>query len=150
MIISLLIIVRRKIPVNLYVAYYASQRKGVSPHSPRVCIPGGGWLITEFDRIEIDVRGESDPMPINRAIIERERARQLVYYWFDQRGRKISNEYIMKWHLVKDAIFMNRTDGSLVRVTTPIFEGEDVEFAEKRLQTFINNIAPSLPDYLPN
>lgn len=44
-------------PVNLYVAYYASQRKGVSPHSPRVCIPGGGWLITEFDRIEIDVRG---------------------------------------------------------------------------------------------
>lgn len=137
-------------PVNLYVAYYASQRKGVSPHSPRVCIPGGGWLITEFDRIEIDVRGESEPMPINRAIIERERARQLVYYWFDQRGRKISNEYIMKWHLVKDAIFMNRTDGSLVRVTTPIFEDEDVEFAERRLQTFINNIAPSLPDYLPN
>ena len=137
-------------PVNLYVAYYASQRKGVSPHSPRVCIPGGGWLITEFDRIEIDVRGESEPMPVNRAIIERERARQLVYYWFDQRGHKMSNEYLMKWHLVKDAIFMNRTDGSLVRVTTPIFENEDIGIAEKRIQTFINNIAPSLPDYLPN
>jgi len=136
-------------PVNLYVAYYASQRKGVSPHSPRVCIPGGGWLITEFDRVEIDVIGESEPMPINRAIIERERARQLVYYWFDQRGRKISNEYLMKWHLVKDAIFMNRTDGSLVRLTTPIFEGETVDIAETRLKSFINKVAPSLPDYLP-
>lgn len=136
-------------PVNLYVAYYASQRKGVSPHSPRVCIPGGGWLITEFDRIEIDVRGESEPMPINRAIIQRERAQQLVYYWFDQRGHKISNEYLMKWHLVKDAIFMNRTDGSLVRVTTPVFEDETIDIAENRIKKFINNVAPSLPDYLP-
>ena len=137
-------------PVNLYVAYYSSQRKGVSPHSPRVCIPGGGWLITEFDRLEIDVRGESEPMPVNRAIIERDRSKQLVYYWFDQRGRKISNEYIMKWHLVKDAIFMNRTDGSLVRITTPVFEDETVEIADKRIRRFIDNVAPSLPDYLPN
>ena len=136
-------------PVNFYAAYYASQRKGVSPHSPRVCIPGGGWLITEFDRIEIDVLGEVDPMPINRAIIERDRAKQLVYYWFDQRGRKISNEYIMKWHLVKDAILMNRTDGALVRVTTPVFEDESIEVADARLKTFINVISPSLPDYLP-
>ena len=36
--------------VNLYVAYYASQRRGVSPHSPVVCMPGGGWQITRFDR----------------------------------------------------------------------------------------------------
>ncbi len=135
--------------VNLYVAYYASQRKGVSPHSPRVCIPGGGWLITEFDRIEIDVLGESEPMPINRAIIQRDRDRQLVYYWFDQRGRKISNEYIMKWHLVKDAIFMNRTDGSLVRLTTPVFPDEEIEDAEVRLGNFINTISPRLGDYLP-
>lgn len=135
--------------VNLYVAYYASQRKGVSPHSPRVCIPGGGWLITEFDRVEIDVMGENEPMPINRAIIERDRSRQLVYYWFDQRGRKISNEYLMKWHLVKDAIFMNRTDGSLVRLTTPVFPDEDIEIADKRLQNFINMISPTLSSYLP-
>ncbi|MCB2091311.1 MAG: VPLPA-CTERM-specific exosortase XrtD [Alphaproteobacteria bacterium] len=140
----------RSMPVNLYVAYYSSQRKGISPHSPRVCIPGGGWLITEFDRIEINVRGQSEPMPINRAIIERERDRQLVYYWFDQRGHKMSNEYLMKWYLVKDAIFRNRTDGSLVRLTTPIFEGEEVQDAEKRIQTFLDEIAPDLPSYLPN
>ena len=38
--------------VNLYVAYYASQRKGESPHSPIVCIPGGGWTITNIQRAE--------------------------------------------------------------------------------------------------
>ena len=37
--------------VNLYVAYYASQRKGESPHSPIVCIPGGGWAITNLEQM---------------------------------------------------------------------------------------------------
>ncbi len=141
--------IQQTMPVNFYVAYYSSQRKGVSPHSPRVCIPGGGWLITEFDRLEIELANGTQTLPINRAIIERDSSRQLVYYWFDQRGRKISNEYLMKWHLVKDAIFMNRTDGALVRVTTPIFDGEEINVAEDRLKLFIDSIAPNLPDYLP-
>ncbi len=38
--------------VNLYVAYYASQRKGESPHSPIVCIPGGGWTITNIQQTD--------------------------------------------------------------------------------------------------
>lgn len=141
---------QRSMPINFYVAYYSSQRKGVSPHSPRVCIPGGGWLITEFDRIEIELANGAQILPINRAIIERDSVRQLVYYWFDQRGRKMSNEYLMKWHLVKDAIFMNRTDGALVRVTTPIFAGEDIVVAENRLKMFIDNISPNLTNYLPD
>ena len=37
--------------VNLYIAYYASQRTGESPHSPIVCIPGGGWTITNLQQI---------------------------------------------------------------------------------------------------
>ena len=37
-------------PVNFYVAYYASQRTGLSPHSPSVCIPGNGWQITDLER----------------------------------------------------------------------------------------------------
>jgi exosortase D (VPLPA-CTERM-specific) len=107
--------------VNFYVAYYASQRKGTSPHSPLVCIPGGGWLITTFNRtIGQHPGGE---MPLNRAIIEREAQRELVYYWFDERGRKIANEYWAKWYLLADAITKNRSDGALVRLTTPIARG---------------------------
>ena len=44
--------------VNLYVAYYASQRKGESPHSPIVCIPGGGWAITDLQQINYVNLGE--------------------------------------------------------------------------------------------
>ena len=40
-------------PVNLYVAWYDSQQAGRSVHSPRTCLPGGGWQIKSFDQVEV-------------------------------------------------------------------------------------------------
>jgi len=137
-------------PVNFYVAYYASQRKGISPHSPRVCVPGGGWSITDIQRTMIDVDGRETPLNINRAIVQNGRNRQLVYYWFKQRGRDMSNEYWMKWYLLTDSLSMNRTDGSLVRLTTPILPSEKDADAERRLNSFLADIDGMLNDYVPN
>jgi exosortase D (VPLPA-CTERM-specific) len=134
-------------PVNLYVAYYASQRKGSSPHSPIVCIPGGGWRITDFERTEY--ANGALTLPLNRVIIARDRDKQLVYYWFVQRGRKIANEYWSKWYLFADAITKNRTDGALVRLTTPLRLGESEDAADERLQSFIQELEPRLRAYLP-
>jgi EpsI family protein len=78
--------------------------KGLSPHLPSVCLPGGGWLITTFERTAYG-KGDSG-IPINRVIIEQDRAKQLVYYWFDERGRKIADEWWAKWYLLTDAITM--------------------------------------------
>jgi exosortase D (VPLPA-CTERM-specific) len=133
--------------VNLYIAYYASQRKGVSPHSPIVCMPGGGWQISRFERTAYTAGNLS--LPFNRAIIERNSTKQLVYYWFVQRGRTISNEYVSKWYLLADAILENRTDGALVRLTTPLYPGEVEQSADRRLQSFIQELQPRLAGYLP-
>src|SRR3989344_3884731 len=39
---------------NFYAAYYASQRTGESAHSPRSCIPGGGWRIKSIAQHLVD------------------------------------------------------------------------------------------------
>lgn len=135
--------------VSFYIAYYASQRKGFSPHSPRVCLPGGGWQITDFQEVQYSPPGE-DFFPVNRAVLELNSQRQLVYYWFEQRGRRIANEYWMKWYLLVDSIIMNRTDGALVRVITPIHPDEEISSAENRLQSLINSALPLLPEYVPD
>jgi exosortase D (VPLPA-CTERM-specific) len=135
-------------PVNFYVAYYSSQRNGYAPHSPSVCIPGAGWLITDLERINYDGLGSA--FPLNRAIIERDGVKQIVYYWFDERGRKIANEYWAKWYLLADAVTKNRTDGSLVRLTTAVSLGETEREADGRLQSFIRDVVPSLGAYLPS
>jgi len=130
--------------VNFYAAYYESQRKGVSPHSPRVCIPGGGWQITDITRTQIG------DIPVNRIVIKKEDNTQLVYYWFQQRGRQFANEYFMKWYLFKDALLLNRTDGALVRITTAVSSNENIADADNRLKAFAQQVAPVLPKFIPN
>lgn len=134
-------------PVNFYVAYYASQRSGISPHSPSVCIPGSGWRITDFERVQIQ-RGDTS-LPVNRALITRGRERLLVYYWYEERGVPIASEYLSKLLLLKDAILENRTDGALIRLTTPIYPDESDKNANKRLQDFVNVAMPTLAAFLP-
>jgi exosortase D (VPLPA-CTERM-specific) len=135
--------------VNLYVAYYASQRTGQSPHSPIVCMPGGGWQITRFERTTFTSDANQLAFPINRALIEQNSTKQLVYYWFVQRGRIIANEYVSKWFLFADAILENRSDGALVRVTTPVYPGEIEQNADNRLRAFIQELQPRLAGYIP-
>jgi exosortase D (VPLPA-CTERM-specific) len=133
--------------VNLYVAYYASQRKGESPHSPIVCIPGGGWAITSLQKFNYVNLGQE--LPLNRVVIEKGVTKQLVYYWFDERGRKVASEYWAKFLLFADAIVKNRTDGALVRLTTEIAPDERESDADRRLQGFMQAMLPRLTQFLP-
>jgi exosortase D (VPLPA-CTERM-specific) len=84
--------------VNLYVSYYVSQRKGEAFHSPRWCLPGGGWQLRDFATRTLDgLAIDGQPLRVNRSVMELGNQRQLVYYWFQQRGRVITNEYMVKW-----------------------------------------------------
>jgi exosortase D (VPLPA-CTERM-specific) len=130
--------------VNLYVAYYASQRTGESPHSPLVCIPGDGWSITKLERTSYGAE-----QPLNRAMIERNGSKQLVYYWYEERGRRIASEYWSKWYLLSDAITKNRSDGALVRLITTVLPSELERDADQRLQLFMHDLLPNLGGYLP-
>ena len=137
--------------VNLYVVYYASQRTGQSAHSPRACLPGGGWRIAEFGQQEVPgVSNNGAPLRVNRAIVQQGAERELVYYWFQERGRDITSEYLVKWYLLEDALMRNRTDGALVRLVTPLGGDEHVAAADARLAGFAAGMMPILQSYLPN
>ncbi len=134
--------------VNFYAAYYTSQLEGRSVHSPRICIPGGGWTITDFSTVDHSL-DDGTSFPLNRAELELNSERQLVYYWFEQRGRRLANEYWLKWYLMSDSITMNRTDGALIRVTTVVHRGEDITLADARIKAFISDVISVVPDYVP-
>ena len=137
--------------VNFYVAWYDSQRSGQSAHSPRACLPGGGWRITELSDVAVpDVQLGSQPLRVNRARIELGTQQQLAYYWFQQRGRVITNEYLVKWYLFLDSLSRSRTDGAMIRIITPIREGESLEEADARLVQFTGEVSSRLSHFVPD
>jgi len=134
--------------VDLFLAYFPSQRAGDTIHSPKNCLPGAGWTPVESRRISIAAPGRA-PFPANLYVIAKGSDRQLVLYWYWAHDRAVASEYWAKFFLVADAMRMNRSDGSLVRVTTPLRPGETTETAQQRLLSFAGDIVPLLNDYVP-
>jgi EpsI family protein len=135
-------------PVNVFIAYFPSQRSGDTIHSPQHCLPGAGWNPEENIRVTLSMPGHA-PFPANRYIISKAGSRQLVLYWFWAHDRGVASEYWNKFYLVKDAIRMNRSDGSLVRFVTPMYPGETPDSAQQRLLPFTSAVLPLLDNYIP-
>jgi EpsI family protein len=89
-------------------------------------------------------------MNVNRVIIAKGESRQLVYYWFQQRGRLIASEYLVKWYLLLDALTKHRTDGAMVRLVTPIDDATDSGKADATLISLMNDLTPQLGGYIPD
>jgi exosortase D (VPLPA-CTERM-specific) len=137
--------------VDFYVAWYNSQRKGTVVHSPRACLPGGGWQMRDLREYTLDgVLINGKPLRVNRSVIELGNQRELVYYWFQQRGRVITGEFAVKWYLFWDSLTRHRTDGALVRLVIPLDAGATEVSADRELANFVARIAPDLSRYIPN
>jgi EpsI family protein len=134
--------------VALFIAYFPSQRAGDTIHSPKHCLPGAGWLPVENSRVQLSLAGER-PFEANRYIIAKGTDRQMVLYWYLAHNRAIASEYWAKFYLVTDAMTMNRSDGSLIRLTTPLTPGQDPAVAQKRLVAFASLIVPEMSQYIP-
>lgn len=138
-------------PVSFYSAYYRSQRKGQSAHSPSSCLPGGGWEISHIETVQIPVgEGNVRDLPVNRALIQKDRQKQVVLYWFKQRDRLLADEYLVKFYLLWDALTRNRTDGALVRIASMVGPGESEDVVDRRLQRFVAAIESELNRYVPD
>jgi EpsI family protein len=134
--------------VDLFIAYFPSQRSGDTIHSPKHCLPGAGWSPEKNDRVMLAFPGHV-PFPVNRYVISKAGARKLVLYWYWAHDRGVASEYWAKYYLVKDAMQMNRSDGALVRITIDMFPGETAEAAERRLSPFTADVTPLLDNYIP-
>lgn len=136
-------------PVQLYVGFYESQRKGDIIHSPKNCMPGAGWKIVENQLTEFIPVGTSEPTKVIQMTLENHGRKQAMLYWFHSRGRVISSEYWQKVYLVLDSVFRRRTDGSFVRLIAPISDGGEVD-AFRDLTDFASHLMPVLEEYIPS
>jgi EpsI family protein len=134
--------------INLYIAYFPSQKTGDTIHSPNHCLPGAGWVPTSREIVRI-TRPDGSSFPVNRYVVSKLDDRQLVLYWFQAHGRIVASEYWAKYYLVADSIRMNRSDGALVRLMTPMRNGESADEAQARVMKLGSQLQPLLDNYIP-
>ena len=133
---------------NLYVVYFPSQRAGDTIHSPDHCLPGAGWIPTSREVIRL-ARLDGSSIPVNRYVVSKLLERRLVLYWFQAHGRVVSSEWSSKYYLISDSIHMNRSDGGMVRLMTPMLEGESADAAQARMMKLGSQFLPLLDSYIP-
>ncbi len=137
-------------PVNFFSAFYIKQTEGTGIHSPEVCLPVGGWEVFSIDPTPVSVPGTVyGDFTLNRAVIQKGLSKQLVYYWFEQRGTRMTNDFAVKASVLRDSLTRGRTDGAMVRFVTPIADGEPEADADARLQRFMAVLLPKLPRFIP-
>jgi EpsI family protein len=140
--------------VGLYIGYWKSQRQGDTIHSPLNCLPGAGFEPVSQTILRIpDPRNPAGPaIPINRYVVQKGLDRQLILYWYQSHGRIVASEYWSKFYLVADAVRLNRSDGSIVRVIAPVADGtpEAEQRAERDALRFVRDLVPRLDGFLPN
>jgi EpsI family protein len=132
----------------LYIGYWDSQRKGAQPHSPRNCLPGGGWEPLEATRVTVPLPDGHAPITVNRYVIQKDRDQQVVLYWYQSQGRAVAGEVAARMDMVRNALTRNRTDGALVRVSMPAY-GSVAETSDA-LVRYVQAMYPVLGRYLPD
>jgi EpsI family protein len=144
-------------PVGVYVGYHRSQvnkEEGAGGesriHPPAHCLPGSGWDIIASRNQPLAIAGLPQAgAEAKRLIIAKGENRQLVYYWYQERGRVIADDWRKIVDLFWDRARLSRTDGALVRLTVPIARGDEAR-AEQAFQSFASSLVPQLPTYVPN
>jgi EpsI family protein len=133
-------------PIQLYIGYYASQKTGDTIHSPKNCLPGAGWQPIKIGEASIAVSA-GRKIAVNEYVIQQDLNKELVFYWYQGRGRVIASEYVGKFWMVADSITRNRTDGALIRLITSMSDGEKQALA--RLTSFVQDSFPDIERLIP-
>ena len=136
-----------RLPIWLYVGYYESQRTGVIIHSPQQCLPGNGWSIVSIERVPLPVGAGTPPIVVNRVLVAKGTDKQVVLYWYQERGRVVASEYWGRAYMVWDSITRARTDGALVRVSAPVVQSEEDTY--RQLADFSQQVFRLLMDFIP-
>ncbi len=134
--------------INLFIPFFPSQKAGDTIHSPDHCLLGAGWFPISREVVRI-TRPDGSSFPVNRYVVTKSGERQLVLYWFQAHGRVVASEWQAKYYLISDSIYINRSDGGMIRLMTPILKGESPDAAQARMMKLVSQLLPLLDRYMP-
>ncbi len=135
--------------VTLYVGYYGAHVKGEEIHSPKVCMPAGGWLklSEKTRRINVDIAG-SGRIKLVEAVYEKNRNKMVFLYWYQIYDKHVTNEFLIKPGIIMNTLRYRRPDSAFIRISTIVGSGS-IEQAIVNAEGFLKDVVPVIYTYLP-
>lgn len=132
--------------VDMYLSFFNGGPDAGRIHSPKHCLPGGGWTEISSTHTTLDLGGEA--VNLARAVYAMGNKREVIYYWFSMRGRTMSDEFSLKLAEITGSMFHRRRDQSFMRISV---QGDGAqEAAEQQIEDFLRDFYPVIRDFLPN
>jgi EpsI family protein len=132
---------------DIYVGYYDQQTQGKTIHSPKNCLPGSGW--EALNQSTTTLQTASGPETVNRYLLQNQQQRALVFYWYQGRGRVASNEYRVKWELLRDSALRGRSEEALVRIVVHLNSNTTEAQASEWAAKVAADVIPAMFRVLP-
>ncbi|HBG45919.1 MAG TPA: EpsI family protein [Deltaproteobacteria bacterium] len=131
--------------VELYIGYHSGGRESGPIHSPKQCLPGGGWYRHSENKIMVDAGGA--PIEAVSAVYQKAEQKELFVYWYEVKGKAVSSEYALRFNEVLNSVLYGRKDSAFIRVSVPLERNE--EESRKLALDFIKDFYPVLYDHVP-
>ena len=127
--------------VYLYMCYFKDQKYGAQIHSPKHCLPGGGWTILKHERIVLPSTDSIIPEhKVNLLEISNGKIKQMVLYWFATGNTTISSEWMLKLNLIKNALLGKPRDATFIRLSFSLTDEQDINHRSKVLINFAQHL----------
>lgn len=131
--------------ISLYIGYHDGGRQSGEIHSPRHCLPGVGWQ--QLSSSKIVMLDQERPIHLARTVYQKGDSKELFLYWFQVRGKTISDEYSLKLASISGSLIHGRKDAGFIRISVP-FEADEHEAAATGIK-FIRDVYPLIREFLP-
>jgi exosortase D (VPLPA-CTERM-specific) len=136
--------------VSLYIGYRSTAFLANENffHSPTVCLPSSGMQTVEETTRVIDNFPYFGKLKVTKMVMKHMGDTSLVYFWFQTKDKATHDKNINRFHLAMHAIRRDNTHDLFIRPITPIYPGESVEDAEKRMDGFVRDMMTTLLQFL--
>src|SRR6056297_2101165 len=136
--------------IDFFTAWYEDLAENGVMHTPEICLPGAGWEIAKVEMVDLSGElGLNSPYEVNRIIIQKGSARSLVYYWFTHMGHAIPRSASAKFSVLTRGVMAGRSDGAIIRLISPIGEGQSEDVAEAQMNDLLKELLTELPRFIP-
>ena len=132
--------------IALYLGYHSGGKDSGPIHSPRNCLPSNGWF--ELSAIKRNIPLAEGTLPFVQAVYQNDRQKEIFIYYYQVRGRVLTDEYSLKIAEIINSILYNRKDSAFIRISVPVSDNQ-TEKAVMIGERFLTKIYPQIASVLP-